>query len=81
MEENKTNPKELSDRDREQIITKLQKNLALMTLQAEIAEARARIQKANLEEVLYTIKMNELKEPPKEAPKSNPLKNADSQAR
>lgn len=80
MTDKQTNPKELSEQDREVLLTRLKNNLALITLQAEIAEARMRIQKANLEEVLYAVKMNEMQNPPKDESK-NPLKNADSQAR
>jgi hypothetical protein len=71
MEENKTNLKDLSPEKRQEVIENWNKNRDLLVAQAEVAEARARIMRAQLEELSYTMKINELKNPsPDEQSKS-----------
>lgn len=50
----------------ERLVTNLEETLKILERQAMIAECRMRIQKANLEEILYALKINELKEPKNE---------------
>lgn len=76
MAENKTsNIKKLSPEERNQLVKNLSESLELLTLQADIAEARARIKKNNLEEVLYAIKITELQNPKTENPSEKNGKN------
>lgn len=70
MTDSKTNVKKLNPSERADFVRKLNDNLELLDLQANIADARARIKKANLEELIYAIKINELENPPKENGKS-----------
>lgn len=70
MTDSKTNVKKLNPSERADFVRKLNDNLELLDLQANIADARARIKKANLEELIYAIKINELENPTKENGKS-----------
>lgn len=68
-----TNQKELEPKtiDREAAIKRMHEQLELFNLQAEVAEARARIKKANLEEILFTLKISELQKPTNESKPKN----------
>lgn len=64
-QDNKSNFKKLNPDQRKEIVKNLTESLDLLNLQAEIAEARARIKKGNLEELIYAIKISEMENPPK----------------
>ena len=66
MEENKTNLKDLTAEQKLDFIRKLNDNRDVLVAQAEVAEARARILKAQLEELAYTMKIQDLKNPPEQ---------------
>jgi len=65
MADVKNNIKKLQPEDRAKLVKNLEQNLELLNLQAMVAESRARIKKANLEEIIYAVKIEELKNPPK----------------
>ena len=64
-ETNQKELKEVSPEDRARVLKRLRDNQEVLELQALIAEARMRIKKANLEELLYSLKHDEFKNPPK----------------
>lgn len=55
--------KKLSPEDRKNMAQSLRDNLELISLQADIAEARARIQRSKMEEIYYTLKISEMEKP------------------
>lgn len=65
MEENKTNINSLDPEKRKALLDKMKDTYELMEYQALIAEARTRIKKANLEEIVYALKQHELEQKPK----------------
>lgn len=62
MIDNKDNIKKLDPSTRQDLISKLEANYEILDLQARVAEARARIQKAKLEEIAYALKLQEFEE-------------------
>jgi len=67
MEESKTNVKSLNPltaETRDGLMKKLKDTHEILELQAQVAEARMRIKKANLEELIYALKQHELEQKP-----------------
>jgi hypothetical protein len=61
MAEERSNLKSLSKEDRERLRTQLTDSLELLELQARIAEARARIKKAEVESIIYSVEAEKFK--------------------
>lgn len=75
MENNQ--PRELTDQEIDERISKFKKREEFLRLQALMAQHRATIQRAGYEELAYAMKLYELQNPPRndEESKPNPDKN------
>lgn len=61
----KTNQQELSIEDKKKLKEKLESTCELLEVQARVEEARMKINKAKLESLVYLLKFDQLKNPPK----------------